>query len=102
MEAYVHDYPTRVMVSSRSDPNSWYLVDLCEHKVGEEFNGSCQCGHFLLGEGKRPSLKKQLEAPGNTAIHRCAHIRYAREHALEILLPVLAAADPNHHESLQT
>jgi len=56
----------------------------------------------MLGEGKRPSLKKQLEAPGNTSIHRCAHIRYAREHALEILLPVLASADPNKHESFQT
>lgn len=104
MTARVADYPTRVYVTSEDEPDEEYLVDLVEHELGldsttglMQFNGSCQCKDYLYRW--LPRLKKP-EHMGK--VFRCKHIRWAREHALEFMLPKLKEADPNIHEDYQT
>lgn len=104
MTARVPDYPTRIAVTSEEEPECEYLVDLVEWEIGldptnaiMQYNGSCQCKDYLYR--CLPRLKKP-EFMGK--IFRCKHIRWAREHALEFMLPKLKEADPNIHEDLQT
>lgn len=103
MHGEVHDYPTRVLVHSEEDDNQAYLVDLTEFELGLSdngnmtYNGSCQCKDYLYR--CLPRLKKP-EFMGK--VFRCKHIRWARDHALEFMLPRLKQADPNHPEGLQT
>src|SRR6478736_5337907 len=99
MRGEVHDYPTRIMVLSEEDQEDAYLVDLTEFEVGLNdqgcmtFNGSCQCKDFIYRW--LPRIKK----PENMGkVFRCKHIRWAREHALEFMLPKLKEADPNTRE----
>jgi len=92
------DYPTQFRVWSRTQEDVVYFVWLTDPRfmVNGQFNGSCDCGHFNLGEGNRPSLRKQLLDPSNTGLKRCAHIRAVREHCFdEHVLPYLAKHDPN-------
>ncbi len=102
MTGEVWDYPTRILVHSEDDQEQSYLVDLTDHELGLSeqgcmtYNGGCQCKDFLYRH--LPRLKKP-EFMGITM--RCKHIRFAREHALEFMLPKLKLADPNHPESNQ-
>lgn len=103
MTGHVHDYPTRILVSSEEEPDDAYLVDLVEWELGLNehgimtYNGSCQCKSYLYR--CLPRLKKP-EFMGK--VFRCKHIRWAREHALEFMLPKLKEADPNLHERYQS
>lgn len=96
MKGKVWDYPTRILVESESDSEDAYLVDLVEFKVGDQYNGSCQCKHFIC------DLRPRLRNPDNTSLYRCKHLRWAREHALDFVLPHMAANDPNIKEEHQT
>lgn len=104
MTARVADYPTRVYVTSEEDPDDEFLINLCEWELGldpetglMQFNGSCQCEDYLYRH--LPRLKRP-EYMGK--VFRCKHIRWAREHALEFMLPKLKEADPNIDEKFQT
>ncbi len=103
MHARVADYPTRVYVTSEEEPEAEYLVDLVEWEIGlseqgfMQFNGSCQCKDYLYR--CLPRLKKP-EDMGK--VFRCKHVRWAREHALEFMLPRIKAADPNIEEKYQS
>ncbi len=103
MNARVADYPTRVYVTSEEEPDAEYLVDLTEWELGLSdqgfmtFNGSCQCKDYLYR--CLPRLKKP-EFMGK--VFRCKHVRWAREHALEFMLPKIKQADPNLDEKYQT
>lgn len=84
-----------------------YIVDLCEYPVeipGANniiFNGACGltkerihgCKDFIYRW--EPMLKRD-----NRIIRRCKHLRAAREHALDLILPALKRADPNLDEDL--
>lgn len=72
--------PLRFMVRSRRSA-SRYLVDLEPYRL----NGQCGCHHFQYR--LEPTLAKG-EAPH--ASLRCYHIKRARAHILEKLLPKLA------------
>jgi hypothetical protein len=103
MTGRIFDYPTRLLVASEDNPDEEYLVDLVEWELGLNehgvmtFNGSCQCEDYLYRW--LPRLKK----PENMGkVFRCKHIRWAREHALEFMLPKLKDADPNIHEKYQS
>jgi len=95
MTGEIWDYPTRIRVTSESDINDSYLVDLTDFPVNGIFNGSCQCQHFVC------VLRPKIKTPGNTFLHRCKHLRWARDHALDFILPHLKAADPNIPEDQQ-
>lgn len=93
MQGEIYDYPTRLLVVSETDgDHASYLVDLCAYRVGSVFNGACQCKSFMY------RCRPQIKLPGNDKICRCKHIRWARENALDFILPHLAAADPNPPE----
>ena len=92
MEIELYDYPTRYLVHSESVTGDSYLVDLTHFKVGEIFNGSCTCPHFSL------NLISKLRNPENKAIHRCKHLRLARENCLDFILPKMKESDPNKDE----
>jgi hypothetical protein len=92
----IWDSPTRIRVSSETDLKDSYLVELTDFQVGGVFNGSCQCRHFIC------DLRPKLRQPSNSQILRCKHIRWAREHALDFILPVLKRADRNMPDELQT
>src|SRR5690349_12286210 len=106
MKCRVFDYPTRFYVTSEENHDNEYLVILTDHRVcvnGQfEFNGSCNCANFCIGAGRSPSLKRQIIESGHTIIRRCKHIRFAREHALDICLDHLHRADPNLPEEEMT
>lgn len=86
----IQDYPTRILVNSEENPEEEaYLVDLCRYKVGNVFNGVCQCKDFVF------RCEPRLKRPDNTTIFRCKHIRYARENVIDALLPIIHASDPN-------
>lgn len=104
MKARVADYPTRVYVTSEEEPDCEYLIDLLAWELGldkdtalMQYNGSCQCKDYLYR--CLPRLKK---AENMGRVFRCKHIRWAREHALEFMLPKLKEADPNIDEEFQT
>lgn len=106
MTGRIDDYPTRIYVSSQTDPNAEYLVDLCAYPVGRMpdgtpiFNGSCgdphqpetMCKHF------RYKCNPVMKTPGNTRICRCAHIKWALDNAIIWLLPVMQKSDPNKRQ----
>ena len=96
MEAEVYNSPTTILVTSESEGDkASYLVDLCAYEVMPNvFNGSCQCRDFLYRH--EPKLKNP-EFMGK--VFRCKHIRYARDHALDFILPVLCRADKNNPDS---
>lgn len=92
----IQDYPTRILVNSEEHPEEEaYLVDLCGYKVGNVFNGVCQCKDFVF------RCEPRLKRPGNTIICRCKHIRYAREIVLDYVLPAMRKHDPNIDEDGQ-
>lgn len=111
MTGRVADYPTRIYVCSRTREEIEYLVDLCRYIIGwmpdgtPIYNGSC--GRSDLGalgcENFRFDLEPLLKNPENAGkVYRCAHIRWAREHALDFVLPHMEANDPNPPETAQT
>ncbi len=89
MKGKVWDSPTRIMVESESDSNDAYLVELTDFPVGDVLNGSCQCRHFVC------KLRPLLLDPRNTTPKRCKHLLWAREHALDMILPHFKKADKN-------
>lgn len=103
--------PHRFWVSSESDGDREYCVELGAHPLGPNeqgvmiYNGACVAtmdpnattddGHTTHGckdfvYNKQPKLRK---FPGSA--FRCKHIRAAREFALDFLIPHLLKADPN-------
>ncbi len=106
MKCRLADYPTRFYVTSRTEEGVEYLVDLCAFPVTVDgvrvFNGSCgvrgapetMCNDF------RYRCQKTMKIPGK--ICRCAHIIFARENCIDFMLPRMAEADPNRHESFQS
>lgn len=102
MHGQVQDWPTRILVHSEEDDNEAYLVELTEWELGLNeqgtmtFNGSCQCKDFIYR--CEPRLKRD-ENMGK--VFRCKHIKWARDHALEIMLPKLKALDKNIPDSQQ-
>lgn len=111
MEVKIHDYPTRFFVTSRSESEREYLVDLARYPVGHTpdgrvvYNGSCGrsdlgaygCRDFLYR--CEPKLKRP-EYAGR--IFRCAHIEAARAQCLDIMIDELHKRDPNLDETIQT
>ncbi len=99
------DYPTRFWVSSESNADEEYIVSLCEYPRGTDqngvpvFNGACGAPDGMRTHGCKdfkircePHLKK---AENDGKVFRCKHIRAAREHALDFMLPYLCKNDPN-------
>ncbi len=100
MQGEVYDYPTRILVQSEEEGDKTsYLVDLCAYDVNKFnlekplYNGACQCADFMYRW--RPKLRL-MENQGK--IYRCKHIRWAREHALDFILPHMCKNDPNPPE----
>lgn len=105
MKVRIDDYPTRFWVSSESDGGKEYIVSLCEFPIGTDdqgnlkFNGACGAPDGYRTHGCKdfiyrcePALKK----PENMGkVFRCKHVRAAREHALDFMLPYLCKNDPN-------
>ncbi len=111
MNCRIFDYPTRIVVSSESETDVEYVVDLCRFPVGLDQNGNMvfngSCGRSDLGvKGCRNFIYKcepMLKKPENMGkIYRCKHIREAREHALDFILPKMCEMDPNKPEEFQT
>lgn len=111
MEVRMHDYPTRFHVSSRSEANKDYLVDLARYPIGTTpdgrvvYNGSC--GRSDLGAyGCRDFLfrcEPRLKDPKHMGqVFRCAHIHAARLQCLDIMIAELHDRDPNIDEQFQT
>lgn len=106
MVCRVFDYPTRFFVSSESKTGDEYGVDLTAFPVilngRKEFNGSCTCPRFQIGDGRKPSLKRQIIDSGHSVIRRCKHLTEARNKAMDICLEHLALHDPNVSEESMT
>lgn len=104
--------PHRFWVSSESDGDKEYCVELGRFPLGFSdqgamiFNGACMattdpnlssdgpcmvgCRNFLY------RCEPMLRKPENMGkVFRCKHIRAAREHALDLIIPFLVKADPN-------
>ncbi len=108
MKVRLDDYPTRFWVSSESEEGIEFIVSLCEFPIGTDgegnlkFNGGCGADDGFRTHGCKdfkyrcePQLKKQ-ENIGK--VFRCKHIRAAREHALDFMLPYLCKNDPNKEQ----
>ena len=106
----------RFLVSSEEEPEKEYCVDLCEYPLGYKdgqliYNGCCGltagrihgCKNFIFVQEPRLKADNKLDVFGVTLhpVHRCKHIRAAREQALDMVLPALLKADPNQPEDLQ-
>lgn len=89
MTGKIWDSPTRVWVDSESEHEKGYLIELTDFPVGELFNGSCQCKHFVC------NLAPRLRTPGNRAIYRCKHLHWARNNVLDMILHHLKRMDKN-------
>lgn len=111
MKVRIDDYPTRFWVSSESDSDTEYIVSLCEFPVGTDdqgnliYNGACGAPDGLRTHGCKNfkfGCEPKLNKPENMGkIFRCKHIRAAREHALDFMLPYLCKNDPNIPENEQ-
>lgn len=100
----------RYWVSSESDGDKEYIVDLCEYPRGVDvegnlvLNGACGLTNERIHGCRDFSFRceRELKNPANAGkIFRCKHIRCAREYALTILLPHLSKMRPNTHEDSQ-
>jgi hypothetical protein len=103
-------HPRLFWVTSETEGEDSYIVDLCANELGIDqdgnmiFNGKCGgpngergCKDYYYRCG--PSLKK----PENAGkVYRCKHIRSARDYALNLLLPHIKKTDPNIEEEFQT
>lgn len=96
--------PCRYLVSSESEGNKEYIVDLCEYPRGTDengvtiFNGACGLTHDRIMGCKDFIFRcePQLKKPENKGkIFRCKHIKVVRDYALTLLLPHLNAHRPN-------
>ena len=97
------------IVSSESETDVEYVVDLCAHPLGldadgnMQFNGACVmtrkndewiehgCRDFIF---RCEPIIKRLQ-PGEIKFHRCKHLKYASEYAFKLLLPHLAKRQKN-------
>ena len=73
--------PLRWLVSSESESEQAYLVDLAEYG----FNGQCGCQHFAY------RLKRKLDQGERGPHLECKHIAPARRAFMEMFGPVWAA-----------
>lgn len=99
--------PCWYLVGSESDGDTEYLVGLCENSLGldaegiEQFNGICGSpGDHIMGCADYQyrcagQLKKEIN---RGKVFRCKHIRAAREHALNLLLPYMAKQNESTEE----
>ncbi len=91
--------PCRFWVTSESDSNEKYIVDLCEYPIGldqdgnMDFNGVCGLTNARI-HGCRDFIYRcepMLKKPQNMGkVFRCKHLRCARDYAFKLLLPHLA------------
>lgn len=79
LQARLFDPPFRIFVSSESDPDAEYLVDLESY----DWNGQCGCPHFELRLESKLAAGKPLDNP------RCKHIDAARAFLVGLYFPMI-------------
>ena len=103
--------PCRFIVTSESEQDKEYVVDLCEYPLGVDengvmiFNGACGLTHARIqgcADFRFRCEPKLRNSANGSQPHRCKHIVFARSCALDFVLPFLKKADPNIHEDYQT
>ena len=110
MKVKMLDDPCTYLVTSESDGEVSYVVDLCLYPLGHDadgnmdFNGAC-----ISTRGKDEWLEHgcsdfiyrclpNLKVPGNTKVYRCKHCRAGRDYAFRSLLPYVAKQRPQQKE----
>jgi hypothetical protein len=89
------------VVSSESEADAEYHVDLCAFPLGADangitiFNGSCGFGDINGCADFRYRCLKNLKHNPERKMFRCKHIKAARQVALDIVLQFVEKTDPN-------
>lgn len=88
----LYDHPARFLVSSDSEPETKYLVDLLENQRGDAFFACCQCPHYQF------RLQPVFDSGGVPGI--CKHIAAARGMFFDLMLRTVhkATNQPRPHD----